>query len=182
MSKLTRKKAPAPPKTTSPAPAPETPVENKVTPLFNQNDVFAMGQEYAELSAQKKRIEDRLKFLSTQIKDGAEKFGVKDDKGSFYLENETLLLGRVAKKSFSFCQERAVQTLEASGLGDVVDVVTVKTVNEEKLTAAVSAGRISLNVVEGFTDVNTTYAVTVKSKEAMPEVQTGDLSAAASKK
>lgn len=166
-----------------PAPTPASvPAEGKVTSLFTEKDVFEMGREYSELSSQKKRIEERMTFLSTQIKDGAAKFGVKDDKGSHYLENESFLLGRVAKKSFSFNQERAVQTLEASGLGDVVDVITVKQVNEEKLTTAVSQGRIAINVVEGFTDVKTTYAVTVKSKEAMPEVQTGDLSAAASKK
>lgn len=182
MPKLKKSPKQAPSAAPTPAPAAAPPTEGKVTSLFTKNDVFAMGQEYAELSAQKKQLEDRLKFLSAQIKDGAEKFGVKDDKGSYYLENETLLLGRVAKKSFSFCQERAVETLEASGLGDVVDVVTVKTVNEEKLTDAVAKGRIALNVVEGFTDTKVTYAVSVKSKEAMPEVQTGDLSAAASRK
>lgn len=173
-------------KATTPAPAPvsaPTPAAGgKVTALFTEQNVFEMGREYAELSAQKKVIEERMKFLSTRIKDGAAKFGVKDDKGSHYLENDTFLLGRVAKKKFSFNQERAVSVLEASGLGDVVDVITLKQVNEDKLTTAVSQGRIAINVVESFTDVETSYAVTVKCKEAMPEVQTGDLSAAASKK
>lgn len=177
------KKRPAAKVPATPAPIPTAvPAEGKVTSLFTEKDVFEMGREYSELSAQKKRIEERMKFLSTQIKDGAAKYGVKDDKGSHYLENDTFLLGRVAKKKFSFNQERAVETLEASGLGDVVDVITIKQVNEDKLTTAVSQGRIAINVVESFTDVETTYAVTVKSKEAMPEVQTGDLSVAASKK
>lgn len=178
MAKLTRKKSEAP----APVPVAVPETESKVTSIFTKDNVFAMGQEYAALAAQKKQLEDRLKFLSDQIKKGAEQFGTKDDKGSFYLEDDTLLLGRVAKKSMSFNQERAVDTLERSGLGDVVDVVTVKTVNEEKLTAAVQAGRISLNEVEKFTDTKVTYAVTVKPKEAMPEVQTGDFAVAARKK
>lgn len=177
MSKLKRK-----PTVTSAraiTPAPVTP--DNVTSLFTQENVFAMGREYAELSAQIKVMEERRKFLSTQIKNGAEQFGTKDDKGSFYLENDDYVLGRVAKKSFSLNQDKAVSVLERSGLGDVLDVV--KVVNEDRLNTAVQEGRIALNTVEGFTDCKISYSVKVDKKETVTaEVEQTQLSAAARKK
>ena len=151
------------------------------TPLFTENDIYSMGREYAEISAQIKTLDSRKKELAEKIKAGAERFGVKDDKGSFYLENDSFLLGKVAKKSFKINQDEAVQTLESLGLGDVVDTTVVKTVNEDKLNSAVQSGRISLNTVEGFTSVSTSYSVTVKEKDAMSEIEQSTLSAARNK-
>lgn len=144
---------------------------NKVKPLFSADDISKLGREYAEVSAQIKQLEERKKALAEKIKSGAEQFGVQDDKGSFYLEDDTLIMGKVARKSFKIDQDKAVQTLESMGLGDVVDEVVVKTVNEDKLQSAVSNGRITLDDVEGFTNVSTAYSVLVKEKEAIPEVE-----------
>lgn len=144
---------------------------NKVKPLFSADDIGKLGREYAEVSAQIKQLEERKKALAEKIKSGAEQFGVQDDKGSFYLEDDTLIMGKVARKSFKIDQDKAVQTLESMGLGDVVDEVVVKTVNEDKLQSAVSNGRITLDDVEGFTNVSTAYSVLVKEKEAIPEVE-----------
>ena len=110
---------------------------SNIKPMFSAEDIGKMGKEYAELSAQIKQLEERKKTLADKIKSGAEQFGVKDDKGSFYLENDTLVMGKVAKKSFKIEQDTAVKTLEAMGLGDVVDEVVVRTVNEDKLQKAV---------------------------------------------
>ena len=144
---------------------------NKVKPLFSAEDIGKMGKEYAEISAQIKQLEERKKQLADKIKSGAEQFGVQDDKGSYYLEDDTIIMGKVAKKSFKIDQEKAIQTLESMGLGDVVDEVTVKAVNEDKLQSAVQSGRISLDEVEKFTNVTTAYSVLVKAKEEMPEVE-----------
>ena len=156
--------------------------ENNVSPLFKVKDISNLGKEYAEISAQIKQLEDRKKVLANLIKEGAEQFGVKDDKGSFYLESDTHIMGKVAKKSFKIDQEKAVETLESMGLGDVVDVVTVKTVNEDRLQTAVQDKRISLDEVEDFTNVSTSYSVSVKEKEVMPEVEVSDLKVARKKK
>ena len=144
---------------------------NKVKPLFSAEDIGKMGKEYAEISAQIKQLEERKKQLADKIKSGAEQFGVQDDKGSYYLEDDSIIMGKVAKKSFKIDQEKAIQTLESMGLGDVVDEVTVKAVNEDKLQSAVQSGRISLDEVEKFTNVTTAYSVLVKAKEEMPEVE-----------
>lgn len=151
---------------------------DKVTSLYSADDIGKMGKEYAELSAQIKELEARKKALADQIKEGAEKFGVKDDKGSYFLESDTLIMGKVAKKSFKINQDKAVSVLEAMGLGDVLDVVTVKTVNEDKLQSAVQDKRISLNTVEEFTDSSVSYSVSVKEKEEVPEVEQTSLKAA----
>lgn len=143
----------------------------KVTDMFTQEDYFRMGAEYDALSQQIKELDKRKKDLSSKIKDGAIKFGVIDDKGSSYLENEQFILGNVAKKSLSFDEDKGVEMLESMGLGDIVDVVTTKTINGDKLDKAVREGRISLNDVESFTIEKVTYSVSVKAREEMPEAE-----------
>lgn len=156
--------------------------DTKVTPMFTEDNVKSLGRQYAYISSQIKALEEQKKALAEKIKQGAEQFGVKDDKGSFYLESEDLMMGKVAKKSFKIDQDKAVKTLESMGIGDVVDEVTVRTVNEDRLQQAVSDGRLSLDTVESFTNVSVSYSVLVKEKEAMPEVEQTTLKSAAKRK
>ena len=86
-----------------------------VTPLFSAEEIGKMGKEYADISAQIKQLEERKKSLAEKIKEGAEQFGVKDDKGSYYLESDTQVLGKISKKSFKIDQDKAVKTLESMG-------------------------------------------------------------------
>ena len=156
--------------------------DTKVTPMFTEDNVKSLGRQYADISSQIKALEEQKKALAEKIKQGAEQFGVKDDKGSFYLESEDLMMGKVAKKSFKIDQDKAVKTLESMGIGDVVDEVTVRTVNEDRLQQAVSDGRLSLDTVESFTNVSVSYSVLVKEKEAIPEVEQTTLKSAAKHK
>lgn len=156
--------------------------DTKVTPMFTEDNVKSLGRQYADISSQIKALTEQKTALAEKIKQGAEQFGVKDDKGSFYLESEDLMMGKVAKKSFKIDQDKAVTTLESMGIGDVVDEVTVKTVNEDRLQQAVSDGRLSLDIVESFTNVSVSYSVLVKEKEAMPEVEQTTLKSAAKRK
>lgn len=156
--------------------------DTKVSSMFTEDNVKSLGRQYADISSQIKALEEQKKALAEKIKQGAEQFGVKDDKGSFYLESEDLMMGKVAKKSFKIDQDKAVKTLESMGIGDVVDEVTVRTVNEDRLQQAVSEGRLSLDTVESFTNVSVSYSVLVKEKEAMPEVEQTTLKSAAKRK
>ena len=152
-----------------------------IKPMFSTEDIGKMGKEYAEISAQIKELEEKKKDLAEKIKNGAEQLGVKDDKGSFYLESDSYIMGKVAKKSFKIDQDTAVKTLESMGIGDVVDVVTIKTVNEDKLQKAVADKRLTLDDVKAFTTETVSYSVSVKEKEAMPEVEQATLKAARKK-
>lgn len=156
-------------------------VTKKVKSMFSKEDIGKLGREYADISAQIKVLDARKKELAGLIKNGVEQFGVKDDKGSYYLENDYLIMGKVAKKSFKINQNKAVEVLESMGLGDVVDVVTTKVVNEDKLNKAVSSKKISLSVVKGFTDEDISYSVSVKEKEEMPEVEASTVKVARKK-
>ena len=158
------------------------PADSKIKPIFSAEDIGKMGKEYAEISAQIKMLEERKKALADKIKSGAEQFGVKDDKGSFYLENDSYIMGKVAKKSFSIDQDTAVKTLESMGLGDVVDEVVVKTVNEDRLQKAVQEKRLSFDIVQGFTTEKVSYSVSVQEKEVMPEVEVSTAKVAKRKK
>ena len=158
--------------------------KTKVEPLFTTEDLFRMGREYDEISKQIKELSDRKKSLSEKIKEGAQAYGVKDDKGSYYLEDpdHSICLGKIAKKSYIIDEDKAVATLEEMGLSDVVDVVTTKSVNQEKLNIAVKKGRVSLNVVQSFTTEDVNYSVSVKALEEMPEVEQSNFKIAAKKK
>ncbi len=152
-----------------------------VKPQFTQDDLGRLGREYSEISAQIKKLEEQKKKLATLIKENVEVFGVKDDKGSYYFDSGEYMLGKVAKKSFNIKQDEAVQVLEDMGLSDVVDTITSKVVNEDRLTEAVANGRISINEVDKFTDTKVSYSVSVvqkKTEAEMPEVEQTVLSAA----
>lgn len=145
--------------------------ESNVTPLFTVDDLGKLGREYAEISAQIKELEAQKKSLADRIKKEVERLGVKDDKGSYYFENDNYIMGKVARKSFKIDQEKAVSVLQSMGLGDVIDVETVYTVNEDRLQSAVQDKRITLETVEDFTEERVSYSVSVKEKEEMPEVE-----------
>ena len=153
----------------------------KVVPMLSEDDIAKLGREYADISAQIKVLEEKKKQLAEKIKEGAEQFGVKDDKGSYYLENENHILGKVARKSFKIDQDKAVNMLQAMGVGDVVDVVTTNVVNEERLERAVQEGRVSFETVEEFTKSTVSYSVLVKEKEVLSDVDQTTLKVAKKK-
>ena len=154
---------------------------NETKPLYFVQDIGKLGREYAEVSKQIKLLDERKKFLADTIKSQVEQTGVKDDKGSYYLEDDNFIMGKVAKKSFKIDQDKAVETLESIGLGDVIDIVTVKTVNEDRLQRAVQEKRLSLDTVQDFTNESVSYSVLVKEKEIMTEVEQTTLQVAKKK-
>ena len=142
--------------------------------------ISTMLTEYESLRAQKKIIEDRMKVLAEQIKADAEKVGVKDDKGSFYAENEYFIYGKQCKKSVSFNQEKALSFFKDRGYTDCID--TVEVINEEAVEGHINTGDISFEELEEITVTKVTYAIDLKKKEDMPVVEEKEVPLAASKK
>lgn len=136
--------------------------------------------EYNSLREQKKRIEERMKYLADQIKSSAEKSGVKDDKGSFYAETEQYVYGKQCKKSVSFNKDKAIEYFKNHGYDDCID--TVEVINEEAVEGRINAGDISYEDLEYITDTKVQYAIDIKKKEEMPVVQETEVALAASKK
>lgn len=137
-------------------------------------------QEYSTLRDEKKKIDDRMKKLADLIKDNAEKTGVKDDKGSYYAEDENFVYGKQCKKSVSFNQERALQFFKNRGLVDCID--TVEVINEGAVEEHINTGDISYEDLEDITDTKVSYAIDLKKKEEMTEVEQTSVPMAASKK
>lgn len=142
--------------------------------------IGAMLSEYDSLREQKKKIEDRMKYLADQIKANAEKVGVKDDKGSFYAENEQFIYGKQCKKSVSFNQEKALSYFRDHGYDDCI--TTVEVINEEAVESRINTGDISFEDLEDITTTKVSYAIDLKRKEEMPEVEQTEVPIAASKK
>lgn len=149
---------------------------------YSKSDIGKFAQEYDEISSQIKILDARKKELAAILKEGAIQYGTKDDKGSSYVEVNGYMAGNVSKVSMSLDQTKGVEYLEKKGLGDLVDVVEVKTINEERLEKAVGENRLTLDEVESFTEKKVSYQVSVKAVEEMPEVEQSELALAAKKK
>lgn len=142
--------------------------------------IGAMLSEYDSLREQKKKIEDRMKYLADQIKANAEKVGAKDDKGSFYAEDEQFIYGKQCKKSVSFNQEKALSYFRDHGYDDCI--TTVEVINEEAVESRINTGDISFEDLEDITTTKVSYAIDLKRKEEMSEVEQTEVPIAASKK
>ena len=119
--------------------------------------------EYALLKKQEKIITDRKAYLATIIKEHAEKFGVKDDKGSFYASNDTYQWGKQAKTSVSFKEEEAIHFFKEKGYKECIKVV--ETLDQDAVALRLSVGDVTPDDIENITTKKTTYAVDVKIKE-----------------
>ena len=137
-------------------------------------------EEYYSLREQKKTIEDRMKYLADQIKANAEKVGVKDDKGSFYAEDTQYVYGKQCKKSVSFDKDKAIEYFKNHGYDECID--TVEVINEEAVESRNNTGDISYEDLESITNTKVSYAIDIKKKEDMPEVEQTEVPLAASKK
>lgn len=139
--------------------------------------------EYSELSKRSKIIDERKKFLGEAIKNYVQSNGTKDDKGSFYCENNSFTYGAQCKKSISIDEDKAMDFLESKGFTECIR--TVPKVDEDALEKRVSCGDITPEEFESITKSKVTYAVSVKAKETideMPEVQQTECVVAARRK
>lgn len=149
----------------------------KVTSMVSIDSLLL---EYNKLREEKKTIEARMKKLSEDIKDYAEKNGVKDDKGSFYAENNSFTFGKQAKKSISFIQDKALEFFKKRKLVEAIKVV--ETIDEEAVEKYIKDGAITFKDLEEITETKVTYAIDIKKKEEMPEVEQTTVQLVASKK
>ena len=142
--------------------------------------VETLLDRYSRLRDEKKTIEAELKKLSDEIKEAAERTGTKDDKGSYYAEAGNYIFGKVAKKSVSFDEGKALDFVRKKGFTDCI--VTIESLDEGAIENRINSGDISYEELEGITTTKVSYAVDVKKKEEMPIVEETVLPSAAKKK
>lgn len=136
--------------------------------------------EYSRLREESKVIKSRMDVLSKEIKEYAEKNGVKDDKGSSYCEQGGFLFGRQAKKSINFVTDKAIEFFKSHGLKDAVK--TKEYIDETAVEQYIEEGKVSFDDLESITETKVSYAIDLKKKEDMPEVEETTVSMAASLK
>ena len=146
----------------------------------SSNSIEAMVSEYDSLRSRKKVIEDRMKYLSEEIKKQAKENGVKDSNGSYFSNTPAFVFGAVAKKSVSFNQEKAIEFLKDKKYNECI--TTVEIINDKAVESRIEKGDISYDELESITDQKVSYSIDVKVKEEMPEVEQTSTSLAASKK
>ncbi|MDR2361013.1 MAG: hypothetical protein LBD85_07070 [Oscillospiraceae bacterium] len=134
--------------------------------LVGQYD--ALRRQEAEIKKQKDKISDQLKLYADAV-------GIQDSNGSKYVKTDKFVFGKQARTSVGFVHDIAVDALTKRGLTDAVDVV--RTVNEDKFEQLVGEGKVK---IDEFIDIgaitsNTTYAIFVKSVDALTEVEIAQL-------
>lgn len=138
-----------------------------------ERNIENLVEEYDNLSSQMKLLDAKKKELSNEIKKIAQATGTKDDKGSFYMENDNYVWGSIARKSISLNRTKAEDLFKSMGVW--ADVIVIKEeIDEDKVETLVAEERLSFDELESITDVKVVYSVSVKQKdkvEEMPEVQ-----------
>ena len=145
--------------------------KSKVTSLFTKKDAEKMAEEYLEISKQIKMLESKKKELSDKLKQGAESYGVQDDKGSYYLEDSSFIIGKVAKRSVKVDKDKAVSLFKSKGLKNCFKRVVSYEVNDSEVEKAFDEGSLTKKDLDTFTSINVTYSVSVSEKSEMPEVE-----------
>ena len=144
----------------------------KVKSLFNENDLAKLAEEYDTVSSKIKELSAIKKGLAEKLKAGAMSIGVQDDKGSYYAECGSFVIGKVAKKSIKLDQDKAVEFFRKRKMEEYIVRNVTYTVSEKDIEEQVATGAISEDDVMSFMSVNPpTYSVSVVRKEEMPEVQ-----------
>ena len=124
-------------------------------------------RQYDALRAQSKKISAEMTRLADIIKKYAEAEGVKDDKGSYYCEDDHFIFGNQAKKSVKFKDEIAIPFLKDKGLDEAVK--TIEVIDDSAVEKYVKKGSITFEEFESMTETKTVYAVIVKPKEEITE-------------
>ena len=139
-------------------------------------------EEYYRLTQQEKTIKSRKSELADIIKSYAVENGAKDDKGSYYCEDDKFIYGRQSSTSIVE-KENIIELLNDMELSDCVD--TVQVVNRNKLDEHYKGDITDSDLKELFDIKENTPRVYVKLKEAeekMPEVQQGKVARRKGKK
>lgn len=151
-----------------------------ISKLASVPSIESKVKEYDGLREESKIIKKRTDDLAKEIKEYAENNGVKDDKGSFYCDLGGYLFGKQAKKSVSFKKDEAIEFFKTKKLFDAVKII--ETIDEDAVEKYISEGNITFEDLESITETKVTYAIDLKKKEDMPEVEEVTLQMAASSK
>lgn len=139
-------------------------------------------QEYVVLRDNKKTIETRMKQLADEIKEYCTQYGTQDSNGSFYSENDSYAFGKQAKKKVTLDEENLIAYLKEKGItAPIKQKQYIDTEVLDKVLDNPDSG-LSESEIEPFIKITTSYAVDIKVKEEMPEVEETQVALAADKK
>ena len=150
------------------------PVANELP--FSGRKIGEVLAEYAEINEQMKFLEKRKKELAESLKDLALKTGVKDDKGSYFVDEGDKTFGRVRKCSISLNEEKAMKFFKKKGL---LKDVTKSVIDLDKVDILVSCGQVTSEEIESISDIKESFQFYMGDKkteepEEMPEIQVSE--------
>lgn len=143
--------------------------KKKQSIILDKELVEKMVSEYEELRIQERILSERKKVLSEAIKSYAMQKGVKDDKGSYFSDNDMFTYGATCKKSVKFDVDKASKFLQSKGYGECIKLVPE--IDESAVEKRISEGDITMEELESITKTSISYAVMVKAKDEIADVQ-----------
>ena len=143
---------------------------------FSGRKLSEVLAEYSEINEQMKFLEKRKKELAESLKELALKTGVKDDKGSYFVDEGDKTFGRVRKCSISLNEEKAMKFFKKKGL---LKDVTKSVIDLDKVDILVSCGQVTSEEIESISDVKESFQFYMGDKkteepEEMPEIQVSE--------
>lgn len=141
---------------------------------MEKSKIELIVREYVSCREQKKALEERMKTLSEEIKNYAMSNAKKNDKGSYYLQDDTYTYGMSNRKSVKLDTDKALDFVKKNGFNNAI--IVREEIDEDVISALVASGDITPEELEALTTVKETMSVYVGknedvSAEIMPEVQ-----------
>ena len=143
---------------------------------FSGRNLSEVLAEYSEITEQIKFLDKRKKELAESLKELALKTGVKDEKGSYYVDEGDMVFGRMRKCSVSLNEEKAMSFFKSKGL---LKEVTKSVIDLDKVDLLVGCGQVTAEEIESISVVKESFQFylgekTKEEPEEMPEIQVSE--------
>jgi hypothetical protein len=116
---------------------------------LKMKEIAGKAARYLDASEKMRPLDAEKRKLSGELKEAAESYGTKDDKGSFSLETGGFVIKKIMSKSTAVNAQKAVDTLRRLGL---LERCTTRVVDEKQLEVCFQEGLLTLEDINSFSE------------------------------
>lgn len=136
----------------------------------SKDDLIRLTGEYLDTKALQEKVTKRMDELKMSLGIHVDTEGFTDDKGNKWLPVGTRQLKREKRVSKSFDEAAAIAWCKEHGIyDDVKKVVTIETIDEDKLLAYAWENREHSSTIESFNVEKVTWAFKVVEKRSFDD-------------
>lgn len=131
--------------------------------------VDELANEYYQLRKQKNTIESRMSELSKRLKEYAQSSGVKDIRGSYYLNREEYRIGDTLRRTTKVNDEKAVALLKKKKLKGYIEIR--ESVSKETIEQLLENSLLSEKEVVSILDVTESRSIDLRKQDEIQDVE-----------